>query len=312
MTSVGVLAKTNAPVPVSSVTAAAKLAADGVARNVATLVPSPETPVLIGRPVALVSTPLAGVPSAGVTNVGLLAKTNAPVPVSSEITPASSLDEVAANTLNLFPVSATVPLVAGSVITVPVPATAEAITCAVPDDVPGRVTLLIPVRARFAEVRFSATLVVPMNVVSEGLALPLARSYADLTAVGVAARTLLVVLVESESWTIPAALVVAAATSTVGAVAVPPMVIRADPAVTLATLEAAASYAALTAVGVAARMLLVVLVESLSCTAPLTVVDASAMLMVGVFPPVEEIAPVPETDVTVPPPVASVCQAAPS
>jgi hypothetical protein len=40
------------------------LALDGVPRNVATPVPSPETPVLIGRPVALVSVPEDGVPSA--------------------------------------------------------------------------------------------------------------------------------------------------------------------------------------------------------------------------------------------------------
>jgi len=35
-------------------------------------------------------------PSTGVTNVGDVANTNAPVPVSSEITPASSVDVVAA------------------------------------------------------------------------------------------------------------------------------------------------------------------------------------------------------------------------
>jgi hypothetical protein len=36
-------------------------------------------------------------PIAGVTRVGVLANTKAPVPVSSEITPASSADEVAAS-----------------------------------------------------------------------------------------------------------------------------------------------------------------------------------------------------------------------
>ena len=45
-----------------------------------------------------------------------------------------------------------------------------------PDDEPGMATLVIPVRARFADERFSATLVVPTKVVSDGLALPLARS----------------------------------------------------------------------------------------------------------------------------------------
>jgi hypothetical protein len=34
----------------------------------------------------------------GVTSVGVLAKTSAPVPVSSEITPANSAEEVAART----------------------------------------------------------------------------------------------------------------------------------------------------------------------------------------------------------------------
>ena len=72
VTKVGDVANTKDPVPVSSVTAAAKLALDGVAKNVATPVASPETPVLIGNPVALVKTPLAGVPKAGVVNVGLV------------------------------------------------------------------------------------------------------------------------------------------------------------------------------------------------------------------------------------------------
>jgi hypothetical protein len=41
----------------------------------------PVTPVVNGRPVALVRTPDAGVPSAGVTSVGLVARTRFPVPV---------------------------------------------------------------------------------------------------------------------------------------------------------------------------------------------------------------------------------------
>lgn len=67
---VGEVPKTNAPEPVSLVTAAAKFALDGVARNVAMPVPSPLTPVEIGSPVALVSVPDEGVPSAplNVTN----------------------------------------------------------------------------------------------------------------------------------------------------------------------------------------------------------------------------------------------------
>lgn len=63
VTSVGELANTRAPVPVSSVTAEARFEEDGVARNVATLVPRPLTPVLIGRPVAFVRVAEAGVPS---------------------------------------------------------------------------------------------------------------------------------------------------------------------------------------------------------------------------------------------------------
>lgn len=41
----------------------------------------PVTPVVSGSPVVLVRTPLAGVPSRGVTNVGLVAKTTLPDPV---------------------------------------------------------------------------------------------------------------------------------------------------------------------------------------------------------------------------------------
>jgi hypothetical protein len=70
VTIVGEVAKTKLPVPVSSVTAAARLALLGVAKNVATFVPSPETPVLIGKPVQLVNVPLLGVPKTGVVRVG--------------------------------------------------------------------------------------------------------------------------------------------------------------------------------------------------------------------------------------------------
>jgi hypothetical protein len=43
----------------------------------------PVTPVVRGRPVALVNVALVGVPNTGVTNVGEVAKTAEPVPVSS-------------------------------------------------------------------------------------------------------------------------------------------------------------------------------------------------------------------------------------
>jgi len=64
VTNVGDVANTNAPEPVSSVTALAKLAEVGVAKNVATPVPKPDTPVLMGKPVAFVKVPLDGVPKA--------------------------------------------------------------------------------------------------------------------------------------------------------------------------------------------------------------------------------------------------------
>jgi len=51
------------------------------ASAVATPVPSPETPVLMGRPVALVRTAADGVPKFGVTRVGLLLSTTLVVPV---------------------------------------------------------------------------------------------------------------------------------------------------------------------------------------------------------------------------------------
>lgn len=54
-----------------------------------------------------------------------------------------------------------VPVVAGSVNTVPVPAVAAGIICTVPDVVPGNVTLEMPVSARLAEARFNAIAVVP-------------------------------------------------------------------------------------------------------------------------------------------------------
>jgi hypothetical protein len=70
VTSVGDVPNTKAPEPVSPVTVAAKLALDGVAKNVATPVPRPLSPVAIGNPVAFVRVPEAGVPRAGVVKVG--------------------------------------------------------------------------------------------------------------------------------------------------------------------------------------------------------------------------------------------------
>jgi hypothetical protein len=86
VTKTGLVAKTLAPVPVSSVRAAARFALLGVAKKVDTPVPRPLTPVVIGRPVVLVRVPEAGVPNTGAVKVGVVivgdvANTLAPDPV---------------------------------------------------------------------------------------------------------------------------------------------------------------------------------------------------------------------------------------
>ena len=65
-------------------------------------------------------------------------------------------------TVLVSPVVINVPVVAGIVKTVLVPATATGINCTVPDVEPGNVILLIPVKAKFALARFKATAVVPI------------------------------------------------------------------------------------------------------------------------------------------------------
>jgi hypothetical protein len=97
VTNVGEVLNTARLVPVSSVMAEARLADDGVARKVPTPVPSPETPVEIGRPVAFVKVPEVGTPSTGVTKVGEVLNTATPVPDSSLKTPANCAEVVAAN-----------------------------------------------------------------------------------------------------------------------------------------------------------------------------------------------------------------------
>ena len=116
----GLVPNTNAPVPVSPVIAANKFALDGVAKNVATFVPNPLTPVLIGNPVALVNVAAEGVPRSGVTRTGEVAKTAAPLPVSSDNTPASCEDVVVENALKLFDVVASVPEVGSVTLVSPV------------------------------------------------------------------------------------------------------------------------------------------------------------------------------------------------
>jgi hypothetical protein len=65
-------------------------------------------------------------------------------------------------TKKVLPTRSTVPEAAGRV-TVVVPAAADACSVVVPEVEPGNATLVIPVRARFAVVRFSATEVVPIK-----------------------------------------------------------------------------------------------------------------------------------------------------
>jgi len=72
VTRVGEVLNTLLPEPVLVVTPVPPLETPNV----------PVTPVVSGKPVAFVSTPDAGVPSAGVVNVGLTARTTAPVPVA--------------------------------------------------------------------------------------------------------------------------------------------------------------------------------------------------------------------------------------
>jgi hypothetical protein len=101
VTRVGDVANTLTPVPVLSVSADAKFADDGVIRNAVTPTPVPVT--LPTGILQLVRSPEDGVPNAGVTRTGEVANTKAPLPVSSDITPANCNEVVAANTLRLLP-----------------------------------------------------------------------------------------------------------------------------------------------------------------------------------------------------------------
>ena len=111
-TKVGALANTNAPEPVSSVIVDIKFALVGVAKNDAIPVPKPLTPVAIGKPVALVKVTLEGIPKFGVVKIGLV--------------------NVLFINVSVPAIVANVPVAPGSVIVVE-PATAGAITFAVPE-----------------------------------------------------------------------------------------------------------------------------------------------------------------------------------
>ena len=89
---VGLAEKTSEPVPVSLVTAVIKFALEGVPRKSAIPAARPLTPVEIGSPVAFVRVADEGVPRAGVTRVGDVAKTRAPLPVSFVTIAAISAD----------------------------------------------------------------------------------------------------------------------------------------------------------------------------------------------------------------------------
>ena len=73
-------------------------------------------PLTVKSPERTREVPVAA-PIFGVTSVGVLAKTSAPEPVSSEITEISSAEEVAAKSESLLLVTATVPVKFGRVIT---------------------------------------------------------------------------------------------------------------------------------------------------------------------------------------------------
>lgn len=66
-------------------------------------------------------------------------------------------------TVPVSPDVMTVPVVAGMVKTVPVPAVAAGINWTEPEVEPGKVTLVMPVNAWLADARFNATEVVPTN-----------------------------------------------------------------------------------------------------------------------------------------------------
>jgi hypothetical protein len=85
----GAVEKTARPVPVSSVRAERRLALEGVAKKVATLAPRPDTPVLIGRPVASIRL------KAGVASV----------PPRESETPPKDTDELASIELLIAPLS---------------------------------------------------------------------------------------------------------------------------------------------------------------------------------------------------------------
>jgi len=90
-----------------------------VVNEPAAAVVAPTVPLMFieAVPVRFVTTPLLGVPSAGVTSVGLVAKTFAPVPVSS-VSAVASCADVNEPRLVALPVEVTAPVRFALVVTV--------------------------------------------------------------------------------------------------------------------------------------------------------------------------------------------------
>jgi hypothetical protein len=106
-----------------------------------------------------------GVPKAGVTKVGDVPNTNAPLPVSSLITPANSELVVAAKVLNLLDVVANVAVPAG-IVTVPL-AVADVTILVVPLKLPAIVKPPLPMDGVVNDGEVDrTTLPVPVEVVT--------------------------------------------------------------------------------------------------------------------------------------------------
>lgn len=141
-------------------------------------------------------------PRTGVTSVGVFAKTREPLPVSSEMTPASSAEVVAAKTLSLFDVYVTVP---------PVPKATEDAS------VPVKVKVLLTLRVlAFVMVKTPVELVIVRPLMLVAVATP----KTGVTRVGVLAKTNDPEPVSSEMTPANWAEVVAAKTASVFAVVV--------------------------------------------------------------------------------------------
>ena len=114
----GAVIVTTAAVPEIKVIGAvgAIVAAEAIVGAAAVLATKPEylTFVKVGLPVQLVKSPLAGVPNTGVTNVGLVANTKAPLPVSPVTAVAKLADEGVAKKAPTFAPNPLIPVATGN------------------------------------------------------------------------------------------------------------------------------------------------------------------------------------------------------